>query len=70
MTNPSLHDFLSRWAQPPAICRGTLFWGWNARLEEDELRRQIGLMQAAGLGGFFMHSRIGLEIPYLSEDFF
>ena len=27
-------------------------------------------MQAAGLGGFFMHSRIGLEIPYLSEDFF
>ncbi len=68
--NPQSNDFFTRWQEPSAICRSALFWGWNSKLTEPELRRQIGLMQAAGMGGFFMHSRIGLEIPYLSEEFF
>ena len=55
---------------PSAAYRSRLFWAWNSRLEESELRRQIGDMQAAGMGGFFMHSRIGLETPYLSEEWF
>ena len=37
------------------------FWSWNDRLEEGELRRQIGRMQELGMGGFFMHARGGLE---------
>ena len=42
------------------------FWSWNDRLELGELRRQIGAMQDAGMGGFFMHARGGLETEYLS----
>lgn len=29
------------------------FWSWNDKLEPGELRRQIGAMQNAGMGGFF-----------------
>ncbi len=50
--------------------RGVPFWAWNGRLEPGELRHQIRIMKAMGLGGFFMHSRIGLETPYLSDEWF
>ena len=39
------------------FCRPVPFWSWNDKLEPDELRRQIGAMQDAGMGGFFMHAR-------------
>ncbi len=43
------------------------FWSWNDDLDPAELRRQIGLMDKAGWGGFFMHSRVGLKTPYLGK---
>ena len=51
-------------------CRPLPFWSWNDKLEPEELRRQIGAMQKAGMGGFFMHARGGLETEYLGEDWF
>jgi hypothetical protein len=55
---------------PGRDCRGAPFWAWNGALEPAELRRQIRSMKAAGLGGFFMHARQGLDTEYLSEDWF
>lgn len=43
------------------------FWSWNDDLDPTELRRQIGLIDAAGWGGFFMHPRPGLHTPYLGR---
>ncbi|NOU66813.1 hypothetical protein GC096_22455 [Paenibacillus sp. LMG 31461] len=54
---------------PPATYRSTPFWSWNDKLEPEELRRQIGEMKRAGLGGFFMHTRQGLLTPYMGEAF-
>lgn len=54
---------------PPAAYRSTPFWSWNDKLEPEELRRQIGEMKRAGLGGFFMHTRQGLLTPYMGEAF-
>jgi len=50
--------------------RGAPFWAWNGKLEPQELRRQIQVMHRMGLGGFFMHSRVGLDTPYLSKEWF
>ena len=44
------------------------FWSWNDRLEQHELERQIDLMRKAGLGGYFMHARGGLETPYMGAE--
>ncbi len=49
---------------------GAPFWAWNGKLEKDELIRQINVMKDMGLGGFFMHARVGLNTPYLSEEWF
>ncbi|WP_046215117.1 glycosyl hydrolase [Paenibacillus wulumuqiensis] len=56
-----LHD-------PPAVYRAIPFWSWNDRLDPEEIRRQVREMKQAGVGGFIMHARAGLETPYLDEE--
>ncbi len=65
-----LKQTLSQVASPGAEFRGAPFWAWNAKLSPDELRRQIRCMKSMGLGGFFMHSRVGLNTEYLGKDWF
>ena len=55
---------------PEAEWRGKPFWAWNGKLEKAELLRQIHVMKEMGFGGFFMHSRTGLETEYLGDDWF
>jgi len=55
---------------PGSQYRGKPFWAWNGKLEPEELRRQIRIMHRMGLGGFFMHSRVGLDTAYLSDEWF
>ena len=64
--NKMMKNFLS----PGPEFRGAPFWAWNAKLEPEELRRQIRIFKEMGLGGFFMHSRVGLGTPYLSREWF
>jgi len=54
--------------QNPALSfRGAPFWSWNDNLMVPELVRQVHDMKEHGMGGFFMHSREGLETPYMGE---
>ena len=50
--------------------RAKPFWSWNGELTTEELMRQIDVMEDMGFGGFFMHSRTGLQTEYLGEDWF
>ncbi|MFB3895470.1 MAG: glycosyl hydrolase [bacterium] len=54
---------------PTAEFRSAPFWSWNDKLEPQELVRQIKEMKQQGIGGFFMHTRIGLITPYLSKEY-
>ena len=53
---------------PPLAFRGAPFWSWNDRLRVEELSRQVRDMKAHGMGGFFMHSRDGLETVYMGPE--
>ena len=65
-----MKDYLDSLRDPSMKYRGIPFWSWNDKLEPNELRRQVRSMKEAGLGGFFMHARGGLETEYLSDDWF
>lgn len=65
-----LDDLLAGFARPPKPFAGAPFWAWNGELEPEELRRQIRIFHKMGLGGFFMHSRVGLETEYLGDKWF
>jgi hypothetical protein len=56
--------------KPGVAWRGKPFWSWNGLLNRDELIRQIHVMKEMGFGGFFMHSRTGLETEYLGDEWF
>ena len=62
--------FFKNFISPGNEYRGMPFWAWNARLDEAELRRQIRSFHEMGLGGFFMHSRVGLDAEYLGKEWF
>lgn len=53
---------------PPKEYRSAPFWGWNDKLQKENLGEQIKGFKKAGMGGFFIHSREGLETEYLSTE--
>ena len=55
---------------PPSEYKPVPFWSWNDMLINDQLIKQIEEMKKQGMGAFFMHSRGGLETPYLSDEWF
>ncbi|MFP4355502.1 MAG: glycosyl hydrolase [Phycisphaerae bacterium] len=59
-----------QWSNPSSQYRSAPFWSWNGKLEPERLKRAVRSMHAAGMGGFFMHSRYGLKTPYMSEQWF
>jgi len=63
-------SFEKSFGNPSCEFRGKPFWAWNGRLEKKELERQIDVFKEMGLGGAFMHSRVGLGTAYLSEEWF
>ncbi len=54
---------------PTSEYRGMPFWAWNSDLKTDELKNQIDVMKQMGFGGFYMHVRQGLELPYMGKEF-
>ena len=54
----------------PKKYRPIPFWSWNEKLDTEETARQIQLMDEAGLGGYFMHARGGLETEYMGKEWF
>lgn len=46
------------------------FWSWNEKLSVDETRQQVRVMDMAGIGGFFMHARGGLQTEYMGSEWF
>lgn len=55
---------------PGPAFRAKPFWAWNGKLKEKELLRQVDILKEMGFGGYFMHSRTGLETEYLGEEWF
>lgn len=65
-----MNTITNTFKNPDSSLRGKPFWSWNGKLEKKELLRQIQIMKDMGFGGFFMHSRSGLETQYLGSQWF
>ena len=64
----SLPELLETLQNPGSGYRPLPFWSWNDKLDVARLTEQARGMHEAGLGGFFMHARSGLETEYLGEE--
>jgi hypothetical protein len=54
---------------PSAEYRGAPLWCWNTKLQRERLLRQIEQLVEMGMGGFHIHSRVGLDTPYMGSEF-
>ena len=63
-----LSNIIMQFKNPGAVFRGAPFWAWNSRLDAAELERQITILKEMGFGGFFMHSRVGLDTEFLGKE--
>ncbi len=61
-------EWAAQFENPRAEKRSLPFWAWNGRLDKKELVQQVRQMKQAGVGGFFIHSRDGLETEYLGAE--
>lgn len=57
-------------ASPTSEYRGTPFWAWNTKLDNETMEKQIDQMREMGMGGFHVHCRVGLDTEYLGDTFF
>lgn len=46
------------------------FWFWNDDLQDDHLLYQLNEMHDKGMDQFLIHARFGLQVKYLSEEWF
>ncbi len=67
---PARKSFFDLFQNPTREYRGKPFWSWNGKLEPEELRRQLHIIKKMGMGGAFLHSRVGLATPYLGREWF
>ncbi|WP_238177723.1 glycosyl hydrolase [Paenibacillus contaminans] len=68
MTYRKWNKMRTGFQNPTNDFRSIPFWAWNDKLEAGELVRQAQEMKSHGMGGFFMHSREGLETEYMGEE--
>lgn len=61
-------EFIKQFKNPDMDKYSLPFWSWNEKLDRDELSRQLKGMKQAGVGGFFIHPRDGLETEYLGTE--
>ena len=55
--------------EPEVMHRGAPFWAWNTAMTPELLDRQTDTFRSMGMGGFFMHTRFGLNERYLEPEF-
>jgi hypothetical protein len=57
-------------ASPPREARGGPLWVWNDTMEEAVIDDQIAELADSGWGACFIHPRVGLDVEYLSGEWF
>lgn len=60
---------LDLFLDPTSEYRGCPLWSWNTQLHKPLLRKEIHALKEMGIGGFTMHSRVGLDTPYLGDKY-
>ena len=66
----TLKKLVENFAHPDDSYRPQPFWFWNDDLNEEHLSYQLDEMQDKGIRIFLVHARMGLSVPYLSEEWF
>ncbi len=54
---------------PPMEYRGAPFWAWNCKMTDADIDFMTDMFKEMGMDGAHLHSRTGMDLPYLQEEF-
>lgn len=54
---------------PGSHYRGAPFWAWNCLITKELIDEQVACFKQMGMGGFYIHVRVGLKNQYMDEEF-
>lgn len=54
---------------PPAEYRSAPFWAWNCAMTDEDIDFMTDMFKEMGMDGAQLHSRTGMALPYLQEEF-
>ena len=60
---------INEFRSPGPTFRAAPFWAWNGTLDEKVIDQQLSDFSLMGMGGFHIHSRVGLSDEYLGDRF-
>jgi len=60
---------MEEFQMPSKVYRGAPFWSWNTKLDPEILEEQIEQFVRMGMGGFHIHTRVGLDTEYLGKEY-
>lgn len=59
----------AQFQNPSSEYRGAPFWAWNCKVTREDVDFILDNLKEMGMGGAHIHSRTGLDLPYLSQEF-
>jgi len=65
-----MYDYLSSFKEPAHEYYPNVMWFWNDRMVKEEIVEQIKAFKKANIYDFFIHPMWGMELDYLSDEFF
>ncbi|MHB0998052.1 MAG: hypothetical protein ACYC27_02310 [Armatimonadota bacterium] len=66
----TLNELSSDWLKMSSDYRPSAFWFWNDELNHNRMREVVNEMAEKGIREFLIHPVHGMEIEYLSDEFF
>ncbi|SOY28207.1 hypothetical protein AMURIS_00914 [Acetatifactor muris] len=64
-----LENLEREFQNPSSQYRGTPFWAWNCDMTEAKVIHTLADFQKMRMGGAYLHSRTGMNMPYLGKKF-
>lgn len=61
--------FMEIFENPGKEYRGTPFWAWNTKLDPSTVKGQVRQFKEMGMGGFYIHTRVGLDTEYMGPEY-
>ena len=66
----TLEAFSKDWLSLSREYRPSAFWFWNSDMDKARMREVVSEMAANDIREFLIHPVHGLEVEYLSDEFF
>lgn len=69
-SDPTIREVVAHFNTPPAEYGMILWWGWDGRMSDTVIKRDLDRIKAMGFSGVMLEAGYGMSAQYLSPEWF